>query len=71
MTMEQLIAEARAHRTGAVPPLTIEALPQALRLMLAHVLESADIESEPASALAQTARLLAMAIAAIEDQRTH
>jgi len=71
MTVDQLIAEARAHRKGAPEPLTMENLAQALRMMIGHALKSTDVEAEPSSTAAQTARLLAMLVAAIEDQQAH
>jgi predicted DNA-binding ribbon-helix-helix protein len=71
MTVDQLIAEARVHRKGAPEPLTMENLAQALRMMIGHALKSTDVEAEPSSSAAQTARLLAMLVAAIEDQQAH
>jgi hypothetical protein len=71
MTVDQLIAEARSHRKGAPEPLTVEDVAQALRMMIGHVLKSTDVEADPASTAAQTARLLAMLVAAIEDPRQH
>jgi hypothetical protein len=67
MTADELIAEARTRR-GALLPLTPADLSHLLRQFLDHVLASEDIEDERP---AQMAQVLAILIAAVEEQRLH
>lgn len=69
MTAEQLIAEARANRTEEMADRRIDAegLSDLLQTSLGYLLSDLDYNSKPESDGAVAARLLAVAIAHIDD----